>query len=137
MAVDTAVRRITAMQPVLFRLQGSPLGESGPVCSRVSPNFDTCSMATQIDLSRKINHNSPGTPIFAWCPGFVPTLPICSRIDRWPKISSDFIRIYKKSLAAGAPPRPRWELMTLPHPSSQRCSPLRLVPSALVQDCGA
>jgi len=44
------------------------------------------------------------------------SLPICSRVltHRWPKISSDFIRIYEKIAGGWALPGPRWELTTLP-----------------------
>jgi len=52
----------------------------------------------------------PFVPFLACCPRFIPTLTNCSYMlmHQWPKISSDFLSIYIKSLAAGVCPRPCW-----------------------------
>jgi len=95
----------------------------------------------------------PFVPFFARCPGFVQ---ICSSLqsyayasvakNRWPKISSDIICIYEKSLVAGTPPRTLLEELTMFHQTpksdplmARACGTriLRFAPSELVLDCYA
>ena len=104
------------------------------------------------------NYSSPGTPtcsVFGLVSRICPDLPISAAIcwgltHRWLLIiSSDFICIYEKSLAAGDAPGPRWRLGAHDAPQTPKSnSPtaracgvrtlrIRFVSSAVVPYCGA